>query len=175
MSDEPYSEYGQVVFESGIPMRIDDSGGQGNWARVPAPTGGQVGDVLTVESDLSVGWEAPASAGQNLYVADDSEVLTSDTYNGAAVYRRNVTGTINPAGAIATATVLASASIGHIVRIEWAGVNRSGTVWAQPGGTTTSACFAVGCDGGIRTGNLFITVVTGNTQSWSVTFLYTKP
>jgi len=63
MTDEPYSEYGQIIYESGVPLRVNDSGGQGTWARVPQPVAGEEGDVLTVQSDLSVAFAPPAGGG----------------------------------------------------------------------------------------------------------------
>lgn len=56
---EPFSEYGAVIMQSGIPVRIKDSGGQGTFVRVPQPTAGQEGDILTVQPDLSADWSLP--------------------------------------------------------------------------------------------------------------------
>jgi len=61
MSYEPFSD-GGLLLQSGVPVRIKDSGGQGNWTRVPQPLGGEEGEVLTVQPDLSVAWE-PATGG----------------------------------------------------------------------------------------------------------------
>lgn len=61
MSYEPFSD-GGLLMQSGIPVRIKDSGGQGRWLRVPQPVAGEEGEVLTVQPDLSAAWE-PASGG----------------------------------------------------------------------------------------------------------------
>lgn len=59
---EPFGDYGTVLMQSGIPVRVKDSGGQGSWLRVPQPLAGEEGEVLTVQPDLSAAWE-PASTG----------------------------------------------------------------------------------------------------------------
>jgi len=56
---EPFSEYGAVILQSGIPVRLKDGGGQGDWVRVPQPTAGEEGTVLTVQPSLSVDWTLP--------------------------------------------------------------------------------------------------------------------
>jgi len=61
MSYEPFSD-GGLLMQSGIPVRIKDTGGQGNWLRVPQPVAGEEGEVLTVQPDLSAAWE-PATGG----------------------------------------------------------------------------------------------------------------
>jgi len=58
MSYEPFSD-GGLLIQSGIPVRIMTSGGQGTWVRVPQPAAEDEGDVLTVQPDLSVAWEPP--------------------------------------------------------------------------------------------------------------------
>jgi len=59
---EPFSEYGAIIEQSGIPVRVKDSGGQGSWLRVPQPVAGEEGEVLTVQPDLSIGWD-PSTGG----------------------------------------------------------------------------------------------------------------
>jgi len=56
---EPFSEFGGLMMQSGIPVRIKDSGGQGTFVRVPQPTAGEEGTVLTVQPSLSVDWSLP--------------------------------------------------------------------------------------------------------------------
>lgn len=63
---EPFGDYGAVVMQSGIPVRVKDSGGQGSWLRVPQPLAGEEGEVLTVQPDLSAAWEPAAGGGSYL-------------------------------------------------------------------------------------------------------------
>jgi len=62
MSYEPFSD-GGLLIQSGIPVRIKDTGGQGRWLRVPLPEAGEEGEVLTVQPDLSADWEPPTGGG----------------------------------------------------------------------------------------------------------------
>lgn len=77
MSYEPFSDGGKLLIQSGIPVVVKDSGGQGNWVRVPAPLGGEEGEVLTVQPDLSVAWEPTQSSGTTILT--DSVVLSNAT------------------------------------------------------------------------------------------------
>jgi len=88
MTDEPYTQYGQIIYESGVPLRVNDSGGQGDWVRVPNPTAGDIADVLTVQPDLSVAWDPPASSGGGLQVAS---VAVSNAELKAATSKTMVT------------------------------------------------------------------------------------
>lgn len=75
MSYEPFSEPG-IIIQSGIPVIIKDTGGQGNWARVPQPLAGEVGEVLTVQPDLSVAWE-PSGGGSGTTLQTSSVIMSN--------------------------------------------------------------------------------------------------
>jgi len=79
---EPFSEYGAVILQSGIPVRLKDGGGQGDWVRVPQPTAGEEGTVLTVQPSLSVGWTLPQL---RMAVAEISNAILRTTSNTTLV------------------------------------------------------------------------------------------
>ena len=79
---EPFSEYGAVIMQSGIPVRIKDSGGQGTFVRVPQPTAGEEGTVLTVQPSLSVDWTLPQL---RMAMADISNATLRTTNNTTLV------------------------------------------------------------------------------------------
>jgi len=78
MSDEPFTTFGQLILESGIPVRVNDTGGQGNWVRVPAPLPGDEDSVLTVQPDLSVDWE-PTGGSYLTYTTTVSNATLKST------------------------------------------------------------------------------------------------
>ena len=75
MSYEPFSDHG-IIMQSGIPVVIKDTGGQGNWARVPQPLAGEVGEVLTVQPDLSVAWD-PSGGGSGTTLQTSSVIMSN--------------------------------------------------------------------------------------------------
>jgi len=75
MSYEPFSDPG-LIMQSGIPVLVRDTGGQGNWARVPQPLAGEVGEVLTVQPDLSAAWE-PSGGGSGTTLQTSSVTMSN--------------------------------------------------------------------------------------------------
>jgi len=98
MSDEPFTSFGTLIMQSGIPVRVKDSGGQGNWIRVPAPLAGDEDDVLTVQPDLTVAWEPPVSSPGNVL----SNVVT---YSNANMRAAPVAITLVPAAGAGTVLI----------------------------------------------------------------------
>lgn len=62
MTDEPFTGDDMFIEMSGVPVRIEQGGHNAGNISVPAPTAGDIGEVLTVQPDLTLAWNAVASS-----------------------------------------------------------------------------------------------------------------
>jgi len=94
---EPFSEFGGLMMQSGIPVRIKDSGGQGTFVRVPQPNAADEGEVLTAQADGSVAW-----SNQNI-------MTSTVTISNATLKSTNAT-TLVPAQGVGTVVQVISSA-----------------------------------------------------------------